>query len=73
MLKLSLKCLNFSQHLETFSCGFYLKNLDIDDMAGIGQFCEQLKEIFDSQEGANKKSFKFRLLANESEWDYSGR
>jgi hypothetical protein len=50
-----------------------VENLDIDDMTGIGQFCEQLEQIFNSQEGANKKSFKFALLANECEWDNYGR
>jgi hypothetical protein len=69
--KLSLK---FLQHLETFSCSFYLRNLDIDDMTGIGQFCEKLRKIFDSQEGSYKKSFKFRLLANdENKLDNYGR
>jgi hypothetical protein len=34
-------------------------------MTGIGQFCERLEQIFDSQGGANKKSFKFSLLAND--------
>jgi hypothetical protein len=47
-----------------------VENIGIDDMTGIGQFCEQLEQIFDSQEGANKKSFKFRLLANAYEWDW---
>jgi hypothetical protein len=46
-----------------------VENLDIDNMTGIGQFCEQLEQIFNSQEGANKKSFKFRLVANGYEWD----
>jgi hypothetical protein len=39
-------------------------------MTGIGHFCAQLKEIFNSQEGANKKSLKFALLSNNpNEWD----
>jgi hypothetical protein len=43
-------------------------------MTGIGQFCEQLEQNFDSQEGANKKSFKFRLVANdENKLDKYGR
>jgi hypothetical protein len=57
------------QHLETFSCEFYLKNVGIDDMTGIGHFCAQLEEIFNSQEGANKKSLKFALGAYKKiEW-----
>jgi hypothetical protein len=43
--------------------------LDIDDMTAIGHFCEQLEKFFDSQEGANKKSFKFALLGNPNEWN----
>jgi hypothetical protein len=41
-------------------------------MARIGNFCAQLEKIFNSHEGANKKSFKFALLAkpNECEWDW---
>jgi hypothetical protein len=37
-------------------------------MTGIGHFCAQLEEIFNSQEGANKKSLKFALLANPNKW-----
>jgi hypothetical protein len=60
---------NFFQHLETFSCGLYLKIGDIDDITGIGQFCKQLEQIFNSQQGANKKLFKFRLVANGFDWE----
>jgi hypothetical protein len=65
--------LNFLKHLETFLCDFYLENLHIDDHIGIDHFCARLEEIFASQEGANKKSFKFALLVNPSEWDYGDR
>jgi hypothetical protein len=44
--------------------------IDIVDLTGIGQFCAQLEEIFNSQEGANRKSFKFTLLANPNKWIY---
>jgi hypothetical protein len=47
-----------------------LENVDIDDMTGIGHFCAELDNIFNSQEGANKKSFKFALLAKPNKWDY---
>jgi hypothetical protein len=50
-----------------------LENVDIDDMTGIGHFCAQLEEIFNSQEGANKKSLKFALLAKPNEFDWYER
>jgi hypothetical protein len=49
--------------LETFTCGFFYTNneynADMDIVAG--KFCAKLKEIFDSQDGSTKKSFKFRV------------
>jgi hypothetical protein len=42
-------------------------------MTGIGNFCAQLEKIFNSQEGANKKSLKFALVANPNNWIYDER